>query len=142
MVKQRSSSKSKNANNPINNRRDGRGVHKTGRVTKNPFLNFLREMRKRTQGLTPIEITTKGAEIWRSMTKHEKEPYCALAKQAARRGRRRRRKSRRGRRRRRGRSRTRSVSSDSEADCIVEAKRGRRRRSKSRRRRSRRRAWR
>ncbi|KAF7278609.1 hypothetical protein GWI33_008179 [Rhynchophorus ferrugineus] len=137
MVKQRSSSSSKNANSNVTVRRDGRGMHKAGRITSNPFLNFLREMRKKTQGLTPMELSSKGAEIWRTMSKNEKEPYCALAKQVARRGRRRR-KSRRGRRRRRGRSRRRSASSDSQIDSVIEARRGRRR-SKSRRKRSRRR---
>ncbi|XP_030753114.1 protamine-like [Sitophilus oryzae] len=135
MTKQRASSKAKNVDSTVKIKRDGKGISRTGRITNNPFLNFLREMRKKTMGLSPTELSSKGAEIWRNMTKSEKEPYCLLARQA-----RRRRKSRRRRRRRgRGRSRTRSVSSDSQADSFVEARRGRkrsrRRRGRSRRRR-------
>lgn len=73
-----------------------------GRVTRNPFLNFLRDMRKNTQGMSPIQVTRRGAEIWRNMTRAQKEPYCQMARQAERRPRRlhRRRRSRQRKRRR------------------------------------------
>ncbi|ENN82475.1 hypothetical protein D910_09019 [Dendroctonus ponderosae] len=73
-----------------------------GRVTRNPFLNFLRDMRRNTQGMSPIEVTQRGAEIWRNMTRAQKEPYCQMARQAERRPRRnRRRRKHRQRKRRR-----------------------------------------
>ncbi|XP_050305129.1 protamine [Anthonomus grandis grandis] len=123
-------------------KRDGKSSlgQRTGRITRNPFLNFLRDMRKNAQGMSPMELSMKGAEIWRGMTKSQKEPYCQLARQAARRRR------RRSRRRRRHRRRSRTVSSERDDEAprsigevkFTEARR-RRRRSKSRRSRRRRR---
>lgn len=110
--------------------------HRSGRVTRNPFLNFLRDMRKNVQGMSCQQLTLKGAEIWRNMSKIQKEPYRQMARKAAPLARRRKRSKLRRRRRSRkrsSRSRTRSLSSESED--FREA-RNRKRRSKSRKRRS------
>lgn len=111
--------------------------HRIGRVTRNPFLNFLRDMRKNVQGMSCKQLSSKAAEIWRNMSKIQKEPYRQMARKAAPMARRRRRSKLRRRRRSRNRSsrrsRTRSLSSESED--FREA-RNRKKRSKSRKRRS------
>ncbi|CAG9768866.1 unnamed protein product [Ceutorhynchus assimilis] len=53
-----------------------------GRITRNPFLNFMRDVRKSIRGVSPLELSVKGAIIWRSMSQHEKEPYQQMARQA------------------------------------------------------------
>lgn len=86
---ERHSSKSKSATSKF----------KIGPITRNPFLNFLRDMRKAAHGMSITELASRGAELWRKMNAHQKKPYCELAKQAARTKRRRRRhRRRRGRR--------------------------------------------
>ncbi|KAL1496955.1 hypothetical protein ABEB36_007998 [Hypothenemus hampei] len=117
-------------------------VHKTGPITNNPFLNFLRDMRKNTstQGLNPMELSAKGGEIWRNMSVTQKEPYYQMARQVAGRRSTRKSKKRRGRRKR---SRSRSASSNRTTGGSRNSENKRKRRSKkysrSRRRRSRRR---
>ncbi|KAJ8943237.1 hypothetical protein NQ318_009928 [Aromia moschata] len=76
------------------------GPFRSGRITRNPFLNFMRDFRKSNNGLKLTELTKRGAELWRKMNERQKSPYCQLAKQAPRR-RRRRKSSKRRRRRRR-----------------------------------------
>ncbi|CAH1110931.1 unnamed protein product [Psylliodes chrysocephalus] len=56
--------------------------YKPGRVTRNPFLNFLRDVRRNAYGLTLYEIATKGADMWRKMDAKDKQPYCEQAKMA------------------------------------------------------------
>lgn len=115
--------------------------HRIGRVTRNPFLNFLRDMRKNVQGMSCKQLSLKAAEIWRNMSKIQKEPYRQMARKAAPIPRRRRSKLRRRRRSRKRssrRSRTRSLSSESE-DCEEARNRIRRSKSKKRRAKSRRR---
>lgn len=71
--------------------------YRTGKVTNNPFLNFMREVRKSAKGKSIFELTSQSAALWRKMGPKERLPYENLAKQACRgRGRR----SRRSRRRR------------------------------------------
>ncbi|CAH1154214.1 unnamed protein product [Phaedon cochleariae] len=110
--------------------------YRTGRVTCNPFLNFMRDMRKNSRGMTITQMAVKGADIWKKMDFDAKQPYCLLAKQARsaikkssrRKGRKKRRRGSRFRTRSRARSHSRS------------RKRSRSRRSRSRsRRKSRRR---
>ncbi|KAJ8941577.1 hypothetical protein NQ314_010351 [Rhamnusium bicolor] len=72
---------------------------RSGRVTRNPFLNFMRDFRKSNNGLKLTELTKRGAELWRKMNDRQKSPYCQLARQAPKRRSRRRRRRRKRRRR-------------------------------------------
>lgn len=104
---------------------------RSGRITRNPFLNFLRDMRRTARGLSITEVASKGAELWRKMDEQQKQPYHQLARQARKMSGGGRRKSRKSRRRspsRRKRSPSRRKS------------RSRSKRSKSRRK-SRSRVW-
>ncbi|CAH0564045.1 unnamed protein product [Brassicogethes aeneus] len=58
---------------------------KSGRITKNPYLNFMRDFRRNHGGMNIIDLTKQGAEMWRNMTEKQKAPYFAQAKQAPRR---------------------------------------------------------
>lgn len=79
---------------------------KIGPITRNPFLNFLRDMRKAARsGMTITELTARGGELWRKMSSKQKKPYCELARQAA--------KVKRRKRRPRRRASERSFSTDS-----------------------------
>lgn len=55
---------------------------KRGRVTVNPFFNFLREVRTRPalEGKSARETSQIGAREWHQMTEDEKEPYRVMAK--------------------------------------------------------------
>lgn len=74
---------------------------KSGRITRNPFLNFLRDFRRSNGGLKLTELTRRGAEIWRKMNDRQKSPYCHLARQAPKRRYKKRRHSKKERRVRR-----------------------------------------
>ncbi|KAL1496956.1 hypothetical protein ABEB36_007999 [Hypothenemus hampei] len=82
-------------------------VHNVGPITNNPFLNFLRDMRKNTHGLSPTQLSAKGGELWRNMSVTQKEPYCQMARQVAGRRRSRRRLKKKQSRRRRSRKKLR-----------------------------------
>ncbi|CAG9831277.1 unnamed protein product [Diabrotica balteata] len=86
--------------------------YKAGRVTRNPFLNFLRIFRKNAEGMSVKDIAIEGGNIWRKMDKQEKKLYLDQAKLAPYRPRVRRRKRSlsRGRRRSKSRSKSRSAS--------------------------------
>lgn len=64
-------------------------IRNRGRVTGNPFLNFLREVRARpsNQGKTVSQISKLGAGEWSRMTNEAKEPFrkSALRYQSSRR---------------------------------------------------------
>lgn len=55
---------------------------RVGKITTNPFLNFLREMRKTSKNMSVTQVVSKGAELWRKMDPQQKQPYHQLAKQA------------------------------------------------------------
>lgn len=88
-----------------------------GRITRNPFLNFLRDIRKNAKGLSITEVASKGAEIWRKMDDRQKQPYLQLAKEARKMAGRskhsKRRSKRRSNSRRKSRTRSRSRKSKS-----------------------------
>lgn len=86
-----------------------RRTYKSGRVTRNPFLNFMRDFRKTRCGLKLTELTRKGAEVWRKMNNRQRSPYCHLARQAPKRRNRRKKRKTARRRRRRGRRRRSAV---------------------------------
>ncbi|XP_030757182.1 protamine-like isoform X2 [Sitophilus oryzae] len=70
---------------------------KKGKITRNPFLNFLRDFRKNNKGLKVTQLTKIGAKVWRNMNKREKSPYYRMAKEAPKKGYRRKSHSRRSR---------------------------------------------
>ncbi|XP_017784726.1 PREDICTED: protamine-like [Nicrophorus vespilloides] len=49
--------------------------HRSGKVTRNPFLNFLRQFRRQHCGWSVVKIAVEGARVWCKMGKHEKEKY-------------------------------------------------------------------
>lgn len=102
---------------------------RSGRITKNPFLNFLRDMRRNARGLSVTEVASKGAELWRKMDEQQKQPYHQLAKQARRMAGR----SKKSRRRSRRRSPSRRKRSHSRRKSRSRSRRSRsRRKSRSR----------
>lgn len=88
---------------------------RSGRITRNPFLNFLRDMRKNARGLSITQVASKGAELWRKMDEQQKQPYHQLARQARKMagGKKSRRSKRRSASRRKSRARSRSKRSKS-----------------------------
>ncbi|KAF2901920.1 hypothetical protein ILUMI_04265 [Ignelater luminosus] len=55
---------------------------RVGRITRNPFLNFLREFRMQNDGLGIIASAEAAGAIWRNMTQDKKEPYRKQAENA------------------------------------------------------------
>ncbi|KAJ8954266.1 hypothetical protein NQ314_007141 [Rhamnusium bicolor] len=89
----------------------------SGKVSRNPFINFLKDYRKSNKhALNVVELTKRGAQLWRGMNDKEKSPYISLSKQAPvkyKQSRSRRRRRKRSRRRRKGRRRRRRSRSSS-----------------------------
>lgn len=54
-------------------------VHAHGKVTTNPFFNFLREFRGKNGSLTVVEAAVQGANVWNRMSAEERSPYVKLA---------------------------------------------------------------
>lgn len=52
-----------------------------GRMTNNPWLNFLRYFRTLCCGIRQTELFQRAAQAWRNMTEVEKEPYRQQAEQ-------------------------------------------------------------
>ena len=50
----------------------------------NPFFNFLLSVKQKYKELTAIEISKKGAELWKKMTSEEREEYDRAAWEAQR----------------------------------------------------------
>lgn len=95
----------------------------SGKLTRNPFLNFLRDFRKSNRHKYDVcELTKRGARLWRGMTDKEKSPYVNLSKRAPKykrtkkRRRRRRTEKKKKKRRRRSRSRSSSVPTGESTD--------------------------
>ncbi|KAF7285475.1 hypothetical protein GWI33_010573 [Rhynchophorus ferrugineus] len=57
-------------------------VRSPGKITRNPFFNFLRDFRAANRGLSISEISQKGAEAWRNMKREDKIAYYKMAKEA------------------------------------------------------------
>lgn len=53
-----------------------------GPVTRNSFLNFLRDVRKKTRASFVTQISKRGAKVWRQMSEQEKSKYKAMANSA------------------------------------------------------------
>lgn len=50
-----------------------------GKITRNPFFNFLREVRKCHQNESAKEIAVRGAEQWKRMSEKSKAKYIVQA---------------------------------------------------------------
>uniref|UniRef100_A0A8D8ACR7 (northern house mosquito) hypothetical protein n=1 Tax=Culex pipiens TaxID=7175 RepID=A0A8D8ACR7_CULPI len=57
----------------------------TGRITRNPFFNYLGHFRANHRELSPVGVSVEGARAWRRMTFQEKEPFVRVARLARRR---------------------------------------------------------
>ncbi|KAK5642935.1 hypothetical protein RI129_009102 [Pyrocoelia pectoralis] len=55
-----------------------------GKISINPFLNFLRQYRMLSKCKLSKEVVREGAAVWRRMTVQEKEPHRNMAKRAQR----------------------------------------------------------
>lgn len=56
-----------------------RSNNKTGRVTRNPFLNFLREFRLAYWGVPAAQVATLGAKEWKALSNGQKAKYVQQA---------------------------------------------------------------
>uniref|UniRef100_A0A182K9F2 HMG box domain-containing protein n=1 Tax=Anopheles christyi TaxID=43041 RepID=A0A182K9F2_9DIPT len=54
-------------------------VCRPGKQTRNPYLNFLRDFRRKNCHLSVVEVVRQGAEQWRRMTDEQKLPYVKVA---------------------------------------------------------------
>ena len=52
--------------------------HKQGPKTRNGFLNFLRDYRKKACGKSMVQIAKEGGRKWRSMKDCEKKKYNSM----------------------------------------------------------------
>uniref|UniRef100_A0A182Y5R0 Uncharacterized protein n=1 Tax=Anopheles stephensi TaxID=30069 RepID=A0A182Y5R0_ANOST len=50
-----------------------------GKTTRNPYLNFLRDYRRKNCHLSAVDIVRQGAEQWRRMSDEQKLPYVKIA---------------------------------------------------------------
>ncbi|GLV39484.1 hypothetical protein CBL_09629 [Carabus blaptoides fortunei] len=53
--------------------------YRPGKITRNPFLNFLREYRKQCCSDSILQVAIDGAKEWNNMTAAEREPYIQQA---------------------------------------------------------------
>nr|CAH7749641.1 unnamed protein product [Callosobruchus chinensis] len=83
------------------------GTYKTGKITANAFLNFVRDVRRNAKGLSVCEIGSKAGRMWRKMTTEQKKPYISMAKKAKSQVPRKRKRSRKNKSKKRHRSNSR-----------------------------------
>ncbi|XP_001656475.2 protamine [Aedes aegypti] len=50
-----------------------------GKKSRNPYINFLREYRKKHCGLHPVEVIRKGAREWNCLNDKQRLPYIRTA---------------------------------------------------------------
>ncbi|KAM7355633.1 uncharacterized protein ACRADG_001635 [Cochliomyia hominivorax] len=50
-----------------------------GPKQRNPYLNFLRDFRKRCCGLSPIETIRQGAKAWKSLSMEDRQRFIVEA---------------------------------------------------------------
>uniref|UniRef100_A0AAG5CXF5 HMG box domain-containing protein n=1 Tax=Anopheles atroparvus TaxID=41427 RepID=A0AAG5CXF5_ANOAO len=50
-----------------------------GKRSRNPYLNYLREFRRKNCHLSAVEVVRQGAEQWRKMTDEQKLPFIRTA---------------------------------------------------------------
>lgn len=65
-------------------RRKPKGCCRKGRITVNPFLNFLRCFRLRHCGWPACKVAIEGARVWCRMTKCQKKRFFQLARKKGR----------------------------------------------------------
>lgn len=54
-------------------------VFRPGKITRNPFFNFLRVQRQTNDGHSILDIARQGAIVWQQMTPEQKCPFIAEA---------------------------------------------------------------
>ncbi|XP_057659876.1 protamine-like [Diorhabda carinulata] len=83
--KKRTSNKREKTKNS-NEKQSGKRCIRPGPKTRNPFLNFLRDVRKRHCEWSITKIAIEGAKCWCRMPKHEKQKYyneaCSMQKKS------------------------------------------------------------
>lgn len=109
-----------------------------GKVTRNPFFNFLREFRKKHCGWNAVKVAVAGAKVWCRLDECKKQKFRKLACGAPKMKRRNRCGKRGGRRRGRSRSRRRSCRRRRRRHRSRRSSCGRKRRRRSRSRRKKR----
>ncbi|ENN77863.1 FACT complex subunit SSRP1 [Dendroctonus ponderosae] len=53
-----------------------------GKVSRNPFINFLAEFRATRKGVKMTELSKQAGREWRNMSKESKSPYLQMAQNA------------------------------------------------------------
>lgn len=97
-------------------KKNARKQTKPGRITRNPFLNFMRDFRRAHKGMKATDVVKHGAELWRKMSDRQKSPYCIQAKNARKSSKSRRSRKRNTRKRKRGSGAGSSESESSEEE--------------------------
>ncbi|XP_018333574.1 uncharacterized protein LOC108742759 isoform X2 [Agrilus planipennis] len=70
-------------------------ICKKPKITRNPFFNYLIDVRSKCKHMTAAEIACKGAKEWNNMSPECKQKYCQMAQNAPKTPRKRRPPSRR-----------------------------------------------
>lgn len=55
--------------------RSSRKCMRPGPVTRNPYLNFLREFRKKCCGMSAVKTVQQGAKAWNALRRKDKLRY-------------------------------------------------------------------
>uniref|UniRef100_A0A023ECX1 Uncharacterized protein n=1 Tax=Aedes albopictus TaxID=7160 RepID=A0A023ECX1_AEDAL len=50
-----------------------------GKTSRNPYINFLRDYRKKHCGLHPVEVIRQGACAWNRLSDQQRLPYIRTA---------------------------------------------------------------
>uniref|UniRef100_A0A903VTR4 HMG box domain-containing protein n=1 Tax=Aedes aegypti TaxID=7159 RepID=A0A903VTR4_AEDAE len=58
---------------------NGAGGHPRGKLTTNPFFNFLRDYRGKHPNLSVVDAAVEGASVWNRMGPEERAPYVKQA---------------------------------------------------------------
>lgn len=53
-----------------------------GKVSRNPFINFLAEFRASRKGVKMAELSKQAGRVWRNMSMESKAPYLQMAQNA------------------------------------------------------------
>jgi hypothetical protein len=69
---------------PVKRGKLSKGDCKSGKLTRNPFLNFLREIRPTLCGHSVVQVAIEGGKRWRNMTDSQKLAYYQDARKVPR----------------------------------------------------------
>ncbi|EAT45562.1 AAEL003164-PA [Aedes aegypti] len=56
-----------------------RSTCRPGKMSRNPYINFLRDFRKKHCGLHPVQVIRMGAQAWNCLRDQERLPYIRMA---------------------------------------------------------------